>query len=221
MKNVRRGAAASLLAIALTGLSAPVAAETGFYQYPEVHGDTLVFASEGDLWRASRGGGDAIRLTNHVEEEANPRISPDGTMVAFTAGYDSLGDIYVMPLAGGAPKRLTFLGGLVKTVGWTPDGKVIFMSRRERGLFGEVLFTVDPAGGDPVAIPLFRATDGLVGSDGQTLFFTRRGIASSGDNAAQYRGGNMGQLWRWQMGSDAEAVRMLADFDGPAPEGRN
>ena len=34
----------------------PALAEEGFYQYPAARGDVLVFASEGDLWRAARSG---------------------------------------------------------------------------------------------------------------------------------------------------------------------
>ena len=213
--NVLRRAAVSALALVAAILPHSAHADTGFYQYPVAHGDTLIFASEGDLWRASINGGTAIRLTNHVEEESNPRISPDGQLVAFNAAYDSGSDVYVMPLAGGAPRRLTFSGGGVRTLGWTPDGKVLFVSRIERGGFSQVLYSVDPRGGDPVAIPLARAQDGTFGSDDRTLFFTRRGIGGSNDNAVQYRGGGMGQLWRWQTGTPGEAVRLLADFGGP------
>ncbi|MBU6395095.1 MAG: PD40 domain-containing protein [Sphingomonadales bacterium] len=214
MKFWRR---AAMISAALWSAILPFAAraDSGFYQYPVAHGETLVFASEGDLWRAETSGGTAIRLTNHLEEESYPRISPDGQQIAFNAAYDSAGDIYVMPLAGGAPRRLTFAGGGVRTIGWTPDGKVLFLSRLEKGGFTQVLYSVDPRGGDPVAIPLSRVQDATFGSDGQTLFFTRRGIGASNDNAVQYRGGGMGQLWRWQLGTSAEAVRLLADFGGP------
>ena len=205
-------AAASLLA--LSAAAAPAAAEEGYYQHPTAGGSTLVFASEGDLWRAARGGGPAVRLTNHEEEESDAHISPDGTMVAFNAAYDSGSDVYVMPLAGGAPKRLTFEGGFVRTVGWTPGGDVIYAANKAKGRFGEVLYTVSPQGGEPEAIPLWRANDATFGSDGKTLFFSRRGlVARANDNAVMYRGGGTAQLWRWTMGSSAEAEQLLPDFE--------
>ncbi|WP_347304114.1 S41 family peptidase [Croceibacterium sp. TMG7-5b_MA50] len=205
-------AAVSLLALA----ASPVRADTGFYQYPAVRGDLLVFASEGDLWRTARDGGTAVRLTNHEAEETDPKLSPDGTMVAFTASYDSNQDVYVMPVAGGTPRRLTYEGGFLRTVGWTPDGKVIFSSRLTGGGQGEVLYMIDPAGGAPVAIPLWRANDATFGVDGRTLFFSRRGLyARARDNAVLYRGGGMEQLWRWTMGSAEEAVQLLPDFGAP------
>ena len=49
----------------------------GYYRYPAIHGDTVVFAAEGDLWRVGRQGGTATRLTTHPAEEAFPAISPE------------------------------------------------------------------------------------------------------------------------------------------------
>ena len=207
--------AVSLAALLLaTAAAVPASADEGFYQYPSAAGDVLVFASEGDIWRSARDGGMAVRLTNHEAEESNLQLSPDGTMVAFNASYDSADDIYVMPVAGGTPRRLTFEGGGVSVVGWTPDGKVVFSSRLRGAGQGEVLYTVSPQGGEASAIPLWRANDVTYGADGKTLFFSRRGLfARARDNAVLYRGGGTTQLWRWAEGSTDEAVQLLADFD--------
>lgn len=204
--------AGSLLVLAGT----PAAAEAGFYQYPTAKGDVLVFSSEGDLWRSARSGGTAVRLTSDEGDEIEPAISPDGRLVAFTASYDSDSDVYVMPIAGGRPRRLTFEGVAVHTIGWTPDGRVIYSSAVIGAGQGEILYTVDPAGGAATAIPLWRANDATFGADGRTLFFTRRGLyARARDHAVLYRGGGMAQLWRWQLGSGDEAVQLLADFGAP------
>jgi tricorn protease len=52
MKRILLGAGSVLAMIA-----GPLAAEEGYYQHPAASGDILVFASEGDLWRTGRDGG--------------------------------------------------------------------------------------------------------------------------------------------------------------------
>jgi Tol biopolymer transport system component len=47
-----------------------------------------------------------------------PVISPDGTQIAFAA----VGDIYVMPVGGGAPVNLTKDAALDTDPSWSPDG---------------------------------------------------------------------------------------------------
>ena len=40
----------------------------GYYRFPTIHDDTVVFAAEGDLWRVEDTGGLAQRLTTHPGE---------------------------------------------------------------------------------------------------------------------------------------------------------
>ena len=79
----------------------------GYYRHPAIHNETIVFYAESDLWRIPANGGIARRLTTHLERERFPCISPDGKTVAFTASYDGTHEIYVMPLEGGRPSRVT------------------------------------------------------------------------------------------------------------------
>ena len=86
-------------------------ARTGYYQFPDLHNHTIVFAAEGDLWTVPDTGGTARRLTTHAGSEYFPRYSPDGTSIAFTGEYAGNRDVYVIPAEGGEPRRLT----------WHPD----------------------------------------------------------------------------------------------------
>ncbi|MCK7481900.1 MAG: hypothetical protein M0C28_35550 [Candidatus Moduliflexus flocculans] len=86
------------------------AGRTGYYRFPAIHGDTVVFTSEGDLWTVDVRGGTARRLTSHSGIEAYPAISPDGQTLAFSAQYEGPTEVYTMPLAGGLPARRTFAG---------------------------------------------------------------------------------------------------------------
>ena len=72
-------------------------------QKPTINRTHIVFAYAGDLWRVSREGGDAERLTAGVGTETDPLFSPDGAQVAFTGEYDGNVDVYVTPATGGVP----------------------------------------------------------------------------------------------------------------------
>ena len=61
--------------LSLVALAAPALAETGtapgYYRFPAIHGDTVVFTAEGDLWKVAAAGGVAQRLTTHPGEESH------------------------------------------------------------------------------------------------------------------------------------------------------
>ncbi len=82
-----------VLGLLLSGfLLLPSAAQNttlhGYYRFPTLHGNTVVFTAHGDLWRAELSGEEARPLTTHAGEESHPRISPDGRLVAFNADYE-------------------------------------------------------------------------------------------------------------------------------------
>lgn len=205
------------LMVAVSGLvAAGASAQTsGYYQTPALGGEALVFASEGDLWRAPAGGGAAVRLTTHPETESRPVISPDGKWIAFDAAYDGPEEIYVMPVAGGAPVRLTHEGGGVSVRGWLDNGRVLYRTTNLPGPIPRRLRSIDRETRQIADIPLDGADQAALLADGKTLVFTRYGLSMFADNAVQYRGGRMAQLWRSTLGSDAEAVRLAADFGAP------
>ena len=79
----------------------------GYYRSPAIHGDTIIFTAEGDLWSVNTKGGAARRLTSNPGEEFRAAISPDGKTVAFTGEYEGTDDVYTMPVDGGLPQRRT------------------------------------------------------------------------------------------------------------------
>ena len=66
---------------------------SGYYRYPSLQGETVVFTSEGDLWSVGIQGGAARRLTSDSGVESMARISPDGQSVAFVGQYEGPSEV--------------------------------------------------------------------------------------------------------------------------------
>jgi tricorn protease len=181
----------------------------GYYRFPAVSGNTIVFTSEGDLWEVGIEGGQARRLTTHPGEETHAAFSPDGRTIAFSADYEGPTEVYTMPAVGGLPTRRTFEGSYALVEGWTPDGKVLYNTRRHSTLPDRQLATIDRDNRVEM-VPLSQASQGVFTPDGKTLFFTRQDF--QGSQTKNYRGGTAQQLWKFSPG--AEAVALTADFAG-------
>ncbi len=202
----------ALLSIPMLPAAQPAAAQSarGYYRFPAIHGDTVVFTAEGDLWTAGTGGGVARRLTTHPGQETHASVSPDGATVAFSATYEGPTEVYTMPLAGGLPERRTWEADPSITVGWTPGGELVYATRRYSPLSDPRLVRLDLATGERRQVPLHQASDG-VWDDAGALFFVRPGWHRN--NTKRYQGGTARNLWRFADG-DAEAVNLTADFPG-------
>jgi tricorn protease len=200
-----------ILVLAAAALADP---NLGYYREPTLHGDTVVFVSQGDLWTVPRAGGAAVRLTTHPAAESSPKLSPDGLRVAFAASYEGPTETYVMPLAGGPPTRLSWVGVGASPVGWTPEGDVVVATRATSDLPSTRLAIVDPATAAWTPIPLAEAAQATWSPDG-ALIFTR--LSAQGSHTKRYQGGTAQDIWRWD-GGDAEAVELTGDWAGTSRE---
>lgn len=206
---------AALLCAGLPALAQPVpstVAGLGFYRQPAVQGQQVVLVAEGDLWRVGLNGGRAERLTTHGGQETQPAISADGQWLAFVGQYDGPGDVYLMPMQGGVPKRLSWDGAAVRVWGFSAQGEILYTGPSQAGQPITQLYAINPQTLQRRALPVGQASDGALSADGKTLYFTRNGLR--GDNARQYRGGAIARLWVMDLSSQAEARPLL-------PEGAN
>lgn len=84
------------------------------------------------VWLAAAGGSAPPRqFTRGGKSDADPRWSPDGAQLAFTSDRaDKASQLYVMPVAGGEPGKLTSLKEDVTQAAWSPDGtRIAFVAR--------------------------------------------------------------------------------------------
>ncbi len=165
----------------------------GFFRFPDVSKNKVVFTSEGDLWQVSLGGGIATRLTVSEGEERFAQFSPDGRWISFTGQYDGNSDVYIIPSTGGQPRRLTYHPDRDQVIGWTPDGQILFRSMRNSPLRDWRLYTVGIAGGYPQALPLTKASRASFEPGGKRIAFNQYALEFR--RWKRYKGGWAQDIW--------------------------
>lgn len=181
----------------------------GYYQYPDIHQNTVVFAAEGNIWRVSVEGGLAQRLTTHAEEERFPLLSPDGKTLAYAASYEGPVEVYTLPVDGGLSTRWTFEPEMSVPTSWTRDGNLLYQTNAFSRLPVPQLVHIDLETKVRSVVPLHQASEGVQNEDGVYFFVTP---ANHGDTAKRYVGGWARQIWRFD-GSN-EAVKLTTDHPG-------
>jgi eukaryotic-like serine/threonine-protein kinase len=78
-----------------------------------------------------------------------PAFSPDGRSIAFIRSLNSqVSDIYLVPAAGGEPRRLTYDNlFLFSNLDWTADSREIVFSSHRGGIYS--LWRIQTSGGEP------------------------------------------------------------------------
>ena len=167
---------------------------SGYYRSPALFGDDIIFVSEDDLWIVPVGGGIPRRLTSNLGEVWRPRVSPDGSQIAFGAEEEGPYEIYVMQTLGGEAKRLTYQAADPVPVAWSLEGEIVYSSNAH-GPYADVyeLWTVSPDGGLPTKLPYGPADRIAYGPDGQIVLGRHTGRGAW--QWKRYLGGRAGQLW--------------------------
>jgi Tol biopolymer transport system component len=175
-------------------------------------GSYLLVNSDGKLWKLPVSGGELELVpTGGVDKINNDHgVSPDGSRFAISAG-----PIYLVPSAGGTPRRVTD-----KTPsyfhGWSPDGRTLaYCAQREKNFD---LYAIDVTGGEERRLTTHSGYD-----DGPDYSPDGKWIYFNSDRSGSW------DLWRIPAegagADDAQAERVTDDdledwFPHPSPDGR-
>jgi Tol biopolymer transport system component len=177
---------AALLSLApKLSMPAPAAPRTSLSE-PSLSPDRreIAFVAGGDIWTVPLTGGEARLLVSHAAYDSRPLYSPDGTRLAFMSTRTGNGDIYVLTLASGQLRRITFDDVPDQLDAWSRDGRWLYLSSGSKDVNGmNDLFRVSSDGGTPMAVSADRFTPEYWAApsptDANTLAFTARGRTSS------------------------------------------
>ncbi|MEP2988653.1 MAG: PDZ domain-containing protein [Parasphingorhabdus sp.] len=189
----------SAIISSLLCISFPSAAKNiGLARYPDIHQDQITFAYADKIWIANANGGAAKSLTEFGTELSRPKFSTDGSQIAFSAKVDGNLDIYVIPAAGGEPKRITHHPAKDYALDWSPDGTgVLFASTMSspRAVYNQ-LHIVPAQGGLPKKLPVPYGETATYANDGKTILYSY--LRDFQEEAwKRYRGGRAPDLWSY------------------------
>lgn len=188
--------------------------QQGYYRYPTVFNNTVIFVSEGDLWLTPLDTSTAARrLTYNKGTIKTPVFSPDGKTLAFSSSNEGHSELYTMNATGGEMKRLTYMGDDVTVLAWDQEGIYFSSSYGQPFLKWNVVWKMSPQGGVPEKLDVGPAN---------FLSFKDKGLKSGSVMQRhgyreygywkRYRGGTAGDLWVDQKGSGT--FEKLVDLKG-------
>jgi TolB protein len=125
-------------------------------------------SGEVTLMRRSLATGEERRVLGWTGSFDMPRWSPDGSSVAFISSYS----VWVVPVKGGEPRRLTEGDVQVQTLTWTPDSRALICDADWGGKPN--LWMVPLDGGPPVPITSGSGFDiyPAISCDWKSLLYT-------------------------------------------------
>jgi Tol biopolymer transport system component/DNA-binding winged helix-turn-helix (wHTH) protein len=148
--------------------------------------------------------------------DAYPAFSPDGKTLAFIrSSSQATTDIYLLPMAGGEPRRLTFDNSSILGFAWSPHSRdIVFSSRRGSSIYN--LWRIPITGGTPESLPTI----------GQNVISPA--ISRVGDRLACTQTLDDQNIWRLEInptgkgGTPAGLIASTLGDNGPSysPDGR-
>jgi Tol biopolymer transport system component len=146
-------------------------------------GAEIAFVSGGDIWTAPAAGGTASLLVTDDATEGRPLYSPDGRELAFTSNRGGAANVYVLTLATGKLRRLTFSDTNEQLDGWSRDGKWLYFSSGANDVSRlNDVYRVAATGGTPLEVSRERYLNEFNAApspDGQSIALMAKGLSST------------------------------------------
>ncbi len=177
-------------------------------------GTFLVFNQDGTIHRLALGAAEPMLVATAPQVHCNNDhgISPDGQSLAISdqSGEDRKSQVYIVPLAGGAPRQVT-KNAPSYWHGWSPDGKMLAFTGQRDGNFD--IYTIPAAGGEEIRLTTAPGLDDgpEYSPDGASIYFNSE---------------RSGQMQIWRMKPDgAQQEQVISDesndwFPHISPDGQ-
>lgn len=203
-----------LMALSTFAAMAEVEPHPGMLRDPDIGQTHIVFSYAQDLWLVPREGGMARPLASPEGSELRPRFSADGKQIAFVGNYDGNRDLYVIPVDGGIPYRVTHHPDTEVLNDWTPDGDLLFFFSGLASYRIQELYTVDAKGGMYQKLPVPWGSKGSIDAKGEWLAYTQH--TRDMRTWKRYRGGMATDLWLFNL--ETYESRKVTDWEGTDTE---
>ncbi|MFE4198832.1 S41 family peptidase [Paenarthrobacter sp. NPDC056912] len=190
---------------------------SSYLRFPHVHGELVTFVAEDDVWVAPTSGGRAWRVSSQQLPARNPRFTPDGQRLVWTAVVGTSPEVVTADVDGGGYKQLSYFGHTTTKVrGFTPAGNVVVTSAFQQAEGRHThAYSLPLDGGAAVELP-FGPVESVafapeVGDEKPVVLAS----VLSREPAwwKRYRGGTAGKLWIDTDGN-GEFERLVPEIDG-------
>lgn len=180
-------------------------------------GKRLACVWDGDIWLVPAEGGEAKRLTNHPADDGMPVWSRDGRQIAFSSKRENgVSQVFVMEVAGGTPRQVTFHSEGSIPLSWWGDGKSLLIGGARDHLAQNYkppfrLFRINLTAHEQEELMFDDYSGGGdVSPDGTRILITRE---DHEPYRIGYRGSQSGQIWIYDITAKT-FTRVLAGETG-------
>lgn len=193
-----------------------------YLRYPAVRRDRIVFVAEDALWVVPAEGGRAHRITADSRRIRFPRLSPTGSLVAYTVLSNGSSEVHVKAVDGGLARQLTFWGQDRTVVrGWLDESEVLVVTTVGQAERSRTFAYAVPVDGSPARRLPYGWIGDLATAVHRTSGRAGKGMLLSTSTTVEpahwkrYRGGAAAQLWfdnAVSAGADGRFTRVFRDL---------